>query len=372
MFFGGRVAIISRNAGGQIILRTNLHLDVPERFQPGMMTPDGIVFYFRVQARLSDGYWLASDEFYTERVLAAAPAGAKLVFVDSERGAWVQDELLLAHDFFRAFIDFSAPESFPPYQYEAPAKCARLAVFTHAYNEDLFLKVFVQHYARLAGVEHVYVIDHGSDQIDRAWLAQSGCQVVRIPRGEVDHLNIKKYVECFQRFLLTQYRWVISVDADELLVHRNGEAALIEWLDAQVVPCVVEPGLALEVVQHPEEPELVGYGDIARQRRHFVPEEAYRKPALASMPTTWSLGFHQTLDSHALIRHPDLCLFHLAHVSVQESLRRNRQWNAVQRSRGDRLHVPQERITSLEALQAQHKKMIEKGTLDLPMAEYRF
>ena len=73
-------------------------------------------------------------------------------------------------------------------------------------------------------------IDHGSDR-SPSFALHPGTQIVSIPRGAVDHINISQFCGYFQRFLLSQYRWVIHVDSDELLVHEHGVAALLEKLD---------------------------------------------------------------------------------------------------------------------------------------------
>ena len=65
------------------------------------------------------------------------------------------------------------------------------------------------------------MIDHGSTP-PAVEVLSPGTQCIRLPRGLTDPANTARFCNHFQRFLLTQYRWVIHVDVDELLVPEDG------------------------------------------------------------------------------------------------------------------------------------------------------
>jgi len=269
------------------------------------------------------------------------------------------EELLLAPSYFKNFIDLSTPEFLPPFHYNRYNKPKRLAILTHVYNEDFFLEIFIKYYSKIAPLIDIYIIDHGSDFIEKKKYFEMGCQIISIPRSYVDHLNIKKYVEYFQRFLLTQYRWVISVDVDELLICKNGIKEFYDFLDQNKLPCIIKPYMGVNLIQHPQkETDLKDIENISMHRSYYKFAQSYDKPVMASAPTTWGLGFHYSLND-SLVETSDLFfLVHLAHISIDEKLTRNIRWNKNKQSEGDAIHVVQRRLDSRNKIENEHLEML--------------
>jgi hypothetical protein len=300
-----------------------------------------------------------SNLFSLERSILNSGDKIEFQICYSNSEIFYSEELLLAPSYFKNFIDLSTPEFFPPFQYNLYNKPKRLAILTHVYNEDYFLKIFINYYSKIVPLIDIYIIDHGSDFIDKKKYFEMGCQIISIPRSDVDHLNIKKYVEYFQRFLLTQYRWVISVDVDELLICKNGIKEFHDFLDQNKSPCIIKPYMGVNLIQHPQkETDLKDIENISMHRSYYKFAKSFDKPVLASAPTTWGLGFHYSLNDN-LIKTSDLFLLvHLAHISINEKLIRNIRWNKNKQSDGDAIHVAQRRLDSRSEIENEHKEML--------------
>ena len=292
---------------------------------------------------MGEGGWIRLDDssFAVERVLVAhRDSSLVLAVTDPAHVERLAAEPLLFHQsFFAPLVDFNAL-ALPGFSVAPYAPPALLAVCTHVYDDHTMLRLWERHYARFVPNEHLYVIDHGSTTPAREVL-QPATQLVRLPRGAADQANIAQFCNGFQRFLLTQYRWVIHVDVDELLVPQDGFDAFLARLAADPgPPRIVEPAHAADLVQHPD---LEAPVDLARpltsQRRFLVPNAEYLKPALVSRPATWGPGFHYAVESFAVAADPLLWMVHLAKADVGLCLERNRKWLGTPRSATDKVRV---------------------------------
>ena len=246
----------------------------------------------------------------------------------------IVEKLNFHYTIFKDLIDFSLSEKFLPFNYKVYKKPSEIAVFTHACNETIFLEIFLNHYKKFTSVSNLYIIDHGSFFIPEK-IKESGINIIRIPKGEVDQLNIKRFVEYFQRFLLTQYNWVIHVDADELIVHEKGIDFLLNELLNKDDKCILKPEIGYEIYQDEQEEEINLEIPITLQRKLAFRFDNYAKPALSSIPTSYSIGFHDQLDLINMKIIKGLCMIHLANVSIGERIRRNLNWQGYLSSEGD-------------------------------------
>jgi hypothetical protein len=165
--------------------------------------------------------------------------------------------------------------------------------------------------------------------------------VVPALRGPVDHRAISQFCNMFQRFLLAQYRWVIHVDADELLVHARGAAHLVASLRDSTDAAIIKPGQGFHLVHDfGREPALDLSAPISGQRDRLVVDPSYAKPALASVPTTWREGFHSVLETHAVVTDDELWLVHLSYADLGLHLRKSQKWERLDVAEIDRLMSP--------------------------------
>jgi len=288
------------------------------------------------------------------------------------------EPLLFHHSFFAPIVDYS--RAFPHGEADAPngpgetggvqERPAALAVFTHVYDDNAMLRFWEAHYARLAPHGDLFVIDHGSPTSPRL-LLHPETNVVRLPRGVTDHAEIARFCSRFQRFLLSEYRWVLHTDADELLVHAQGNAALLARLarpNAAGSACILAPEHAVDVIQRLGDEGPLRLGEPLGPQRGFMRSNAmYRKPALACEPASWSQGFHQVYEEARVGVEPDLWLLHLQAADFDLLLRKNRAWNAIRQSGADRLISPQQRPDDEESLRAWFARAYaDKGFVPIP------
>jgi len=280
---------------------------------------------------------LGDAAFSFERALVEHRDSALHVVVTdrAQKVHLVAEPLVFHQSFFAPLIDF-ASMALPGYGTAPYARPALLAACTHVYNDPVMVQVWERHYAKFVPHAQLYVIDHGSEPPVREVLSPA-TQVIRLPRGATDQANIAQFCNHFQRFLLTQYRWVMHVDADELLVPEDGFDSFLARLAADAgPPRIVEPGQAVDLVMDPaKDAPLEPSRPITRQRRHLVPNPACRKPALVSRPATWGPGFHFAVEAFAVEEDGRLWLVHLDMADVSLAVERHRKWVATPRSATD-------------------------------------
>ncbi len=308
------------------------------------------------------------DFAFSRYVIAAGRSAIRLILRLREDGATLVEEWLHVHNTVLApFVDFSRNIAqqrgeFPRYQRPEP-----LAVFTHVYNDQAMLRIWERHYAQLVDHRHLYVIDHGSDR-PAAEALNPRSNAVRIPRGAVDHANIASFCASFQRFLLSQYQWVIHVDADEMLVHRHGVPALLQSMAAAPRLGIRRVRHAWNIIHDPRvEPALDVHRLVTAQRRFMLPAHTYDKPVLAAHPTSWGAGFHFAMEDRMIAWDDDLWLFHLADIDRDMTLARSRNWNATEITAADaQLRPRHKRPDSEEAVTARLLEKLAPGAEPLP------
>jgi len=266
-----------------------------------------------------------------------------------ENGILHEELVLFHHSFFLPFVDYvkAMPVGGGPGAYEKPGL---LAAFTHACDDNDMLRFWEAHHARLAGHKNLYVIDHGSTVSPRSVL-HPDTNVVPLPRGETDHANMARFCGHFQRFLLSQYSFVLHTDADELLVFEDGEAALLAKLAGGGFAGIIQPGQAFDVIHDtragnpaasPAEAPLRQGELISAQRSLMLPAEGiYRKPVLASVSASWLEGFHLVYEEQSVREEPGLWLMHLQAADFGLLLDKNRRWNALRQTEADFRRCPQ-------------------------------
>ncbi len=199
-------------------------------------------------------------------------------------------------------------------------KAKKIAVFTIVRNEPFFFPVWLEYYSRFFRPEDIYVLDHHTTD---GSTDGGGFQRERVSRRTFDMRWVKKVVERKQRELLESYDTVVFVDCDEIIAPNPRLGDLGEYLarfNGTWVNC-----LGYEVLQMPDEMQLVRGESLLSQRSNWFPHASYDKPAVSTIPIDWKLGFHGRRDNHCRFD-PDLRLIHLHRVDYQVCLDRHRAW----------------------------------------------
>jgi FkbM family methyltransferase len=193
----------------------------------------------------------------------------------------------------------------------------RVAVFTMAYNESLFLPTWLRHYGEQFGRENLYVLDNGGTDGSTENLGE--VSVVRVPRPAVfDEERRAAFVSWFQASLLCYYDVVIFCDTDEFLVANPAKyAGLRDYVARRNQPVITAVGL--DVVHVPEvEPPLDLSRPILEQRSFAQFNSFYCKPLVTRAPVRWAAGFHGCQMPPAI--DPDLYLLHLKRMDLEWAL----------------------------------------------------
>lgn len=193
----------------------------------------------------------------------------------------------------------------------------KIAVVTMQYNEAFFLPRWIDYYARLVGIENLYVVDNDSDDEVRA--ALTGVSVVRYPRTALDDQERARFISKFVGALLELYETVIYTDCDEFVSHDPRRfASFTDWLDATDFEYSTCIGFNVVAILEEENAVLLDR-PVLEQRRHVRFVSPMCKTLLARKPIRWGGGFHhanQPPHFHGAY------LFHLKYADVAERLRR--------------------------------------------------
>ena len=281
------------------------------------------------------------------------------------------EPLTFHYSFLVRFFDFARDLDIflVPGHYIKPGS---LAIFTHVYNDNKMLKIWENYYSRIVPAKDLYVIDHGSAPNPKELLSAE-VNVVSVPRGPSDQRAITQFCNTFQRFLLSQYHWVLHVDADELLVHARGWDHLKDNLPNRQ-GLILKAAHGVNVVHDlASEPALDPAAPISLQRHHLVSDLACAKPVLSSVPTTWREGFHTVFETHALIEDEDLWLIHLNYVDLEMHLEKDRRWAGMGASEQERKTRPQvyhkRPPAGVDELSRVFSQILEKGP-SVPFPEW--
>src|SRR3954467_12045620 len=93
----------------------------------------------------------------------------------------------------------------------------RIAACTMAYNESVYLPLWVRYYGSQIGNENIYVIDHGSTDGSVKDLP-SGINVLKLPRTGFDEYPRTALINNIKNGLTQYYDKFLYTDCDEILV----------------------------------------------------------------------------------------------------------------------------------------------------------
>ena len=199
-----------------------------------------------------------------------------------------------------------------------PARKTR-AIITMVHNEPVFLPIWLGYYSRFFAPEDIYVLDN---QTTDGSTDRNGFTRIPVEHGTVDHLWMVKTIRDLQHELISRYDVVVVTDVDELIapVPELGDlGTYLDHFDDEFVNCL---GYELLHMKDREPPLDLGK-PILGQRRFWFPNDAYSKPAVATVPMEWRAGFHKRGDEQVRFD-PDLWLIHLHRMDYEICAERHR------------------------------------------------
>jgi hypothetical protein len=222
-------------------------------------------------------------------------------------------DIVYFHNSF--FIDFFEATQNPDiYLFQGTfPKAAPLGIVTCWDGTLAALRLWVSYYSRLVAPPHLYVLDTtGTLRADD--LGARGVNVVGLPAPDNDVTQADMHrdaaqdvgaVNRFQRFLLSQYQWVMQTSCNEIMLHRDGIEAFITTLGTRASPMVIRPGRSYVLTSTQWPP---GAGDAEQMER--LSEDA--RPVLSSLPITWESDFATIREASLTVTEPHLWRVRLA------------------------------------------------------------
>ena len=199
----------------------------------------------------------------------------------------------------------------------------KVAVFCPIKDEHTHIWRWLDYYTSALGKENVYVIDFGSSP---EYLGKVSEQCNIIPTQN----NIHDAYELFQTILDThknlqeEYDFVIPVDVDEIIYHKDGLQNYIGNLDKDFVTCN-----GYEILHLPDrELSFDPSSTLFKQRNHwYKSHQYYAKTLVTSKTLDWTIGLHTVVgvDKESSIDE-DLYLIHLHRFDFNTCMKRHLSW----------------------------------------------
>lgn len=191
-----------------------------------------------------------------------------------------------------------------------------LAIITMVYNEAIRIPYWLAHYKRQVGLQHCYVVDHGST--DGSTKSLQGANKIRLPRSPQDNPRRTAFISDLTSGLLRYYSRVAYVDADELLVAEPGRFADLNDYASRMEGDAVT-SIGLEVVQAPDDQPLDASRGIGEQRSSVLFSSSMCKTNMVGRRVNWAPGWHSHDGRPSF---DGLYLFHLRHADLGQALER--------------------------------------------------
>lgn len=199
-------------------------------------------------------------------------------------------------------------------------------IFTIVQNEKYFLPKLIKYYTQYVNPIDFYVLDHEStdgstDDLD--------VNVVSVKHEKsFDHQWLVNTVEDFQKKLLTKYKIVIFIEADDFLYTLKGDFLSQMWDNLKWNDYVVNIGYNIVHDYDGEEKDdnlnLENLDHTLRYRKFWSRKVNHDKGLITKVPLTYSHGFHDVHSPNASgVRDSDLFLAHLHTVDWKLNLMRN-------------------------------------------------
>jgi hypothetical protein len=217
----------------------------------------------------------------------------------------------------------------------------RIAAITMARNDEFFLSRWVEYYGGEIGIENLYIILDGTDQI--APKNAKGANIIKMPHTDMSRATGDKYrigkISELACDLFNKYDIVIGCDSDEfLIVDPNTRKTLSEYLSNLKYSTTVS-GLGLDVGQNlSKEKKLNTKKPMLVQRSYALLSTRYTKPVVLFKPAHWGSGFHR-VKHHNFHIDKNLYLLHFGAVDmemlVSKAQKRGPDWVNHLRRRGN-------------------------------------
>jgi Glycosyl transferase family 2 len=161
---------------------------------------------------------------------------------------------------------------------------------TFAYNETFFLPRWTAYYGRQLGLENLYVLDHGSNDLSTMGLGP--VNIIKVPRTPYDEVKRIFFGSYMHSALLQYHSAGFVMDVDEFIVADPIKyKTLRDFAMTTQAPTLACIGLELCHVRAVE-PEFSEYLPILSQREHVYFDSWMCKRSFGKIPIRFGGGFH--------------------------------------------------------------------------------
>ena len=93
----------------------------------------------------------------------------------------------------------------------------------------------------------------------------------------------------------------------------------------------------------------------------------YRKPVVASIQTSWGLGFHDAFEQYAMVEDETLWMIHMAFADLERNLAKDEKWKKLPLSEADEAFIGQtQRVDTIADIKHKFDRLLEKDGMEMP------
>jgi glycosyltransferase involved in cell wall biosynthesis len=208
----------------------------------------------------------------------------------------------------------------------------RIACYALAYNEEIILPQFIEHYKKFC--DKIVIYDNMSTDNTKEIALDNGCEVIswEAPGGGLNdqcYLEIKQ--NCYKKDR-EDFDWVIVADSDELYSHKDGVDSLVSCLEKYK-----QKGVTL--------PKVQGYNMVGEDENNLdifkitkgAKDVSYSKRCIfdPALDMKWSFGCHPQYGEGLLRGVPgvvesadtEILMYHYKYINLQYVFDRHDSYN---------------------------------------------
>lgn len=203
----------------------------------------------------------------------------------------------------------------------------RIACYALAYNEEIILPHFIEHYKKFC--DKIVIYDNMSTDNTKEIALDSGCEVIswEAPGGGLNdqcYIDIKS--NCYKRDR-NDYDWVLTVDADEFYSHKDGVRGLLKCLEKYKAEGITLPKVQGYNMVGEDEDSL----DISKITKG-VKDLSYSKRCIFDprLDMKWSFGCHpqhgnplKYVSGIVESTNTEILLYHYKYINLQYVINRH-------------------------------------------------
>jgi len=210
----------------------------------------------------------------------------------------------------------------------------KIACYALAYNEEIILPQFINHYKKFC--DKIVIYDNMSTDNTKQIALDNGCDVISweaVGGGMNDRAHIEIKENCYKKER-EEFDWVITVDADELYSHKDGVDGLLKCLEKYKKQGVTLPKVQGYNMVGEDESSL----DISKITKG-AKELSYSKRCIfdPSLDMKWSFGCHPQHGNHlkdiqGVVESSDaeVLLYHYKYINLPYVIDRHTAFNKRQ------------------------------------------